>query len=94
MLLIRVAAFAAILAAAGVIGSTGARSAAADYRFEDVGKPQPSTGGKSRPSTEAPANEAIGPVAAILFANLYLSVARCDVQDKLAVNVWTVKQQV
>jgi hypothetical protein len=47
MLLIRVAAFAAILAAAGVIGSTGARSAAADYRFEDVGKPQPSTGGKS-----------------------------------------------
>jgi hypothetical protein len=47
MLLIRVAAFAAILAAAGIIGSTGARSAAADYRFEAVGKPQPSTGGKS-----------------------------------------------
>jgi hypothetical protein len=47
MLLIRVAAFAAILAAAGIIGSTGARSAAADYRFEAVEKPQPSTGGKS-----------------------------------------------
>src|SRR4051812_47495808 len=47
MLLIRVAAFAAILAAAGIIGSTGARSAAADYRFEAIEKPQLSTDGKS-----------------------------------------------
>ena len=38
---------AVVLAAAGIIGSTGALSAAADYRFEAVEKPQPSTGGKS-----------------------------------------------
>ena len=47
MLLIRVAALAVILVVTGMFGSTGAQSAAADYRFETVGKPQPATGGKS-----------------------------------------------
>ena len=47
MLPIRLAAFAAILAAAGIIGSTDARPAAADYRFEAIEKPQLSTDGKS-----------------------------------------------
>ena len=47
MLLIRVAACAAILILSGILVNTGARSAAGDYRFEAVEKPQPSTGGKS-----------------------------------------------
>ena len=47
MLIVRVAAFAAILTAAGIVGSTGPRAAAADYRFEAIEKPQLSTDGKS-----------------------------------------------
>ena len=47
MSLIRFAAGAAALALTVIVGTTGSWSAAADYRFEAAGKPQPSPGGKS-----------------------------------------------
>jgi len=47
MSLIRFAAGAAALALTVIVGTTGSWSAAADYRFETAGKPQPSPGGKS-----------------------------------------------
>src|SRR5438552_5903086 len=47
MSLIRFAAGAAALTLTVIVGATGSWSAAADYRFEAVGKPQPSAGGKS-----------------------------------------------
>src|SRR5437016_6673427 len=47
MSLIRFAAGAAALALTVIVGTTGSWSAAADYRFETAGKPQPSQGGKS-----------------------------------------------
>jgi len=47
MSLIRLAAGAAALALTTVAVSTGGWSAAADYRFEVVGKPRPSADGKS-----------------------------------------------
>ncbi len=47
MSLIRFAAGAAALALTVLVGTTGSWSAAADYRFETAGKPQPSPGGKS-----------------------------------------------
>src|SRR5207237_6638078 len=47
MSLIRFAAGAAALALPVIAGTTGSWSAAADYRFETAGKPQPSTAGKS-----------------------------------------------
>jgi hypothetical protein len=46
MSMIRFAASAAVLVTA-LIGATGSWSAASDYRFEAVGKPQASAGGKS-----------------------------------------------
>jgi hypothetical protein len=47
MSLIRFAASAAALALIVIVGTPGSWSAAADYRFEAAGKPQPSPGGKS-----------------------------------------------
>src|SRR5437868_10289384 len=47
MSLIRFDASAAALALTVIAGTAGSWSAAADYRFEAVGKPQPSPGGKS-----------------------------------------------
>ena len=47
MSLIRFAAGAAALALTVIVGTTGSWSAAADYRFETAGTPQPSPGGKS-----------------------------------------------
>ena len=47
MSLIRFAAGATALALTVIVGTTGSWSAAADYRFETAGKPQPSPGGKS-----------------------------------------------
>ncbi len=47
MSFIRFAASAAALAFVSLAGLADARAAAADYRFEALGKPQPSTEGKS-----------------------------------------------
>lgn len=47
MSLISFAVGAVALAAATIAATTGALSTAADYRFEVVGKPRPSAGGKS-----------------------------------------------
>jgi len=47
MSLIRFAAGATALALTVIVGTTCSWSAAADYRFETAGKPQPSPGGKS-----------------------------------------------
>src|SRR5439155_9153134 len=47
MSLIRFAASATALALTVIVGTPGSWSAAADYRFEAIGKPQATTGGKS-----------------------------------------------